>query len=356
MIDIMVITNIQARNFSRELQTEVRDYFKRHKLSKKGNRELYLKTALLLGLFFSTIAVIFIFQPAYYWILYLFLGVLMAGIGMGIMHDGVHGAYSENERINSLMGAVIYLCAGIKRNWNAQHNILHHSHTNIAGKDQDLEAGRIIRFHRFADRFWFHQFQKFYAFFAYSLLTLNWSLTSDILQTIRFSKNPDTKMLYKNMRRVWIELILLKIGLFGFWLGLPVLLGMSFGQAVSGFVLMHLVAGSILAHIFQLAHVHEEVPVFTEKPTADMRMVYQFLTTQNFATRNKFLTWYSGGLNHQIEHHAFPNISHVHLPKIRDIVEQIAEKHGVTYREVLTFWRAISEHYAHIGKLGFSQH
>ena len=32
-------------------------------------------------------------------------------------------------------------------------------------------------------------------------------------------------------------------------------------------------------------------------------MSHQLKTTCNFGTKSKLLTWYSGGLNHQIEHH-----------------------------------------------------
>jgi linoleoyl-CoA desaturase len=35
----------------------------------------------------------------------------------------------------------------------------------------------------------------------------------------------------------------------------------------------------------------------------------------NFCS-NAIVNWYTGGLNHQIEHHIFPHISHVHYGKI----------------------------------------
>ena len=37
--------------------------------------------------------------------------------------------------------------------------------------------------------------------------------------------------------------------------------------------------------------------------------IHQLLTTVNFSTKNRFINWFTGGLNHQIEHHIFPNIS-----------------------------------------------
>jgi fatty acid desaturase len=42
------------------------------------------------------------------------------------------------------MGGTIYILAGNVHNWQVQHNVLHHTYTNIPGHDEDLDAGRII--------------------------------------------------------------------------------------------------------------------------------------------------------------------------------------------------------------------
>jgi linoleoyl-CoA desaturase len=44
------------------------------------------------------------------------------------------------------MGGTIYILAGNVYNWQVQHNVLHHTYTNIIGHDEDLDAGRIMRF------------------------------------------------------------------------------------------------------------------------------------------------------------------------------------------------------------------
>jgi fatty acid desaturase len=48
--------------------------------------------------------------------------------------------------VNKFMGGTIYILAGNVHNWQVQHNVLHHTYTNIPGHDEDLDAGRIIRF------------------------------------------------------------------------------------------------------------------------------------------------------------------------------------------------------------------
>ena len=60
-------------------------------------------------------------------------------------------------------------------------------------------------------------------------------------------------------------------------------------------------------------------------------------TTTNFAVKNKWLSWYVGGLNFQVEHHLFPKISHVHYPAIAPIVRSTAAEFHIPYLEYNTF-------------------
>jgi fatty acid desaturase len=64
----------------------------------------------------------------------------MAGVGMNVMHDGNHGSYSTKNWVNKFMGGTIYVLAGNVYNWQVQHNVLHHTYTNIPGHDEDLDA------------------------------------------------------------------------------------------------------------------------------------------------------------------------------------------------------------------------
>ena len=62
------------------------------------------------------------------------------------MHDGNHGSFSKYPWVNKLMGGSIYILAGNVFNWKIQHNLLHHTYTNIKDHDEDLEAGVIAFF------------------------------------------------------------------------------------------------------------------------------------------------------------------------------------------------------------------
>jgi fatty acid desaturase len=48
--------------------------------------------------------------------------------------------YSNKSWVNKFMGGTIYVLAGNVYNWQVQHNVLHHTYTNIPGHDEDLDA------------------------------------------------------------------------------------------------------------------------------------------------------------------------------------------------------------------------
>jgi linoleoyl-CoA desaturase len=64
---------------------------------------------------------------------------------------------------------------------------------------------------------------------------------------------------------------------------------------------------------------------------------HQLKTTTNFAQKSWFFSWFVGGLNFQVEHHLFPKISHIHYPKINEIVKNTCAEFGIPYQENDTF-------------------
>ena len=89
----------------------------------------------------------------------------MAGVGMNVMHDGNHGSFSKYDWVNKIMGGSIYILAGNVFNWKVQHNVLHHTFTNVHGHDEDLEAGKILRFSKHINGCLIIDFSIFILFF-----------------------------------------------------------------------------------------------------------------------------------------------------------------------------------------------
>ncbi|MBI3133105.1 MAG: acyl-CoA desaturase [Bacteroidetes bacterium] len=347
-------------DFDRTLKKRVRDYFKENNISKYANGEMVVKTVSMLAIYLVPFILMLTGIITNGWLIalcWVVMGIGMAGIGMGVMHDANHGAYSKNDTINKIIGKVIILVGGFAANWKIQHNILHHSYTNIQGHDEDISApGGLLRFSPNCELKKAHRFQYLYAWFFYGLLTISWSTGKDFVQIARYKKQGLTETQNKKFAPLIWELILDKMLYYGFIIVLPLIfMDLAWWQLVLMLFLMHFTAGIILSTVFQLAHVIPE----TNFPVADQNMnmannwtVHQLETTGNFAPKNRVLNWFVGGLNYQVEHHLFPNICHVHYRKISAIVKQTAREFGVTYNSEPSFFRALANHTRMLKVLG----
>ena len=146
-------SRVDSTKFFRTLNKRINDYFKENKLKKTGNWKLYLKTIVMFSIFLTPYFLILTIEMSQ-WVqllLTVVIGIGMAGVGMNVMHDGNHGSFSSKKWVNNLMGSSIYILAGNAFNWKVQHNVLHHTYTNIQGHDEDIDAGRVIRFSKHAD-------------------------------------------------------------------------------------------------------------------------------------------------------------------------------------------------------------
>ncbi len=344
--------------FFRTLNTRVNNYFKDNNISKTGNWKLHLKTIILFTVYLAPYFLIISLTNMPFWlflILSILIGIGMAGIGMNVMHDGNHGSFSNKNWVNKFMGGTIYILAGNVYNWQVQHNVLHHTYTNIHGHDEDLDAGRIIRFTKEAEWHSFHKFQHYYSFFLYGLLTFNWCLTTDFKQMGQYLKRKLSYGEPKSSKFLWTTLVISKIIYFAVWIVIPMVLGISWWKVLIGFTAMHYTAGLILSIVFQLAHVVDETtnPIPNEVGEIENTWaIHQLYTTANFAPKNKIVNWFTGGLNHQVEHHLYPHISHVHYGKIAEFVKQTALECNLPYNEFKTMRSAVFAHYKHLRDLG----
>ncbi|MGB5384048.1 MAG: acyl-CoA desaturase [Lutimonas sp.] len=345
-------------NFFRTLNKRVNDYFKDQGIKKTGNWKLYSKAALMFTIYLLPfILVLSVDMPGWLQlILAVIAGIGMAGVGMNVMHDANHESFSDKNWINKLMGGSMYILAGNVYNWQVQHNVLHHTYTNIQGYDEDIEAGRIIRFSEHSKQLKVHRFQKYYSLFLYGLLSLNWAITTDFKQTRNYLRRKLSFGKLPSPVKQWTTLIISKIIYYFIWIGLPLLLtDLAWWQIAIGFVVMHYTAGMILSVIFQLAHVmpNTEMPLPDENGNMEHTWaIHQLFTTSNFAINNKLVNFYTGGLNHQVEHHIFPHISHIHYKKISEIVRNTAKEFNLPYNEYRTMVEAFVQHFKQLNYLG----
>lgn len=280
------------------------------------------------------------------------MGLCMAGIGFGIQHDGGHKACSSRDWINTLCAGTLDLIGASSYLWKWKHGILHHQYTNIEGVDSDIELGIFGRLAPSQPRLPHHRWQHIYLWPLYGFLTLKWKLFDDFRDMAqgRIGRQPVP-------RPKGMDLALFLTGK-ALYLGLALALPLSLHKAMDVlplYVLAELVLGATLSVVFQLAHAVElaEFPTLPDDGRLESGwMAHQLRTTVNFSPRSSLVTWLVGGLNHQVEHHLFPRICHVHYPALSEVVERTCREHGILYRSSPTFAAGLASHYRWLRRMG----
>jgi linoleoyl-CoA desaturase len=357
MIPRVSFAQNQSLEFKKALHERVNAYFAQTGLSKGHNPSMITKTVIMLSLFFiPMILILAVTMPLWMvWCMYFVMGIGTAGIGMSVMHDANHAAYSTNQMVNRWVGLTMNMIGADSYNWKIKHNKLHHVFTNIYGKDEDINSRAILRFAFAAPLKGYHRFQHIYAWFFYLLMSLS-MVFLDIPKRFYYRKKGITNISLSVFRKSLAWLILSKSIYFFVILVLPVLVTpLLWWQVLIGFFILHFTTGMILSVVFQMAHVVEG-PAQT-LPDAkgrinDTLLVHQLRSSCDFSRNNKLLSWYVGGLNFQTEHHLFPRICHIHYPVISKIVETTTREYNMPYFVFDSFGAAIRSHYQTLKKLG----
>ncbi|MBX7150935.1 acyl-CoA desaturase [bacterium] len=345
-----------ACGFVTDLKAAAADYFTRSGISDKANFAMIRKTVVILTLTFGAYALILSgqFAPWEMLILAITIGIGVAGMGFSIGHDALHGAYSSHPWINRIFGLTFDLVGANGYMWKLTHNVIHHTYTNIHGVDEDLVVSPLLRLSPHTPHQWFHRFQHLYAFLAYSFTTIFWVFIKDYKYFMLRDLGP-----YKNIKHPFsqvVTMLFMKMVYYSWTIIIPmIVLPIPWWQIAIGYVAMNLTAGLILGIVFQLAHVVEH----TEHPLPDSAgnmelawTLHEMATTSDFGRTNKFLSWYIGGLNFQIEHHLFPKVCSIHYPSLSKIVESLAAKHGIPYHVHPTMRAAVASHYRTLKNFG----
>lgn len=347
------------QDFFVTLNKRVNEYFKTNNISRHANAEMIVKTVFMFALYFVPFVLMLTGVVSGTWpmiAMCVLMGAGTAGIGLSIMHDANHGAYSGKPWVNNLIGYSLNVVGGNAFNWKIQHNVLHHTYTNVYDADEDISPRGVLRMSPYSEWKAMHRFQHVYAWFIYGLMTFVWVLFKDVIRLISYHKDGLIKKQNANVTQEVVILVVTKLIYLGYIFTLPmVILDLSFWTVFAGFCIMHYVAGFILAVIFQPAHVIEGTEYFEPDMEGNLEnnwAIHQLHTTTNFANKSRLFSWYVGGLNFQVEHHLFPNICHVHYRKIAPIVESTAKEFGVPYKSAETFLDALVGHGRLLRELG----
>jgi len=230
-----------------------------------------------------------------------------------VAHDLIHGQYFSSRKKNREFSFIFANgVMGISRSWwENKHNFMHHTYTNIIGKDMDIDAAGGAFTRRFHYPRWFHKNQHI----------LFWPLLT-LLYFVFWAQSVN----YVIRKRAWGELALIAlnamiplyiIGSLGVGLGLATVMG------------MYMVWAAWFGAVIITNHLGLEM--FPEEAYKD----FTWLELQNRTSRNvrggKFVHWFYGGLNTQVEHHLYPKAARFYLLKAAVITEAFCKEHDITY-------------------------
>jgi fatty acid desaturase len=242
-------------------------------------------------------------------------------------HEGSHRSFSASPLRNALLAYIAFpLLSGLGvLYWHHKHDRLHHGHPNVEGVDPDIKPfpfvssrGDHLRCGR-GERWFQRNFQR-WAFWPMSLLMAVGMRRSSILFLIRYPRQ-------HGLSRAWFAEAACLLAHYTGWVVIPsIVWGPAGGIGV--YLAVYGLVGVCLALVFAPAHIG--LPI-VEGQHHDW--LHQLETTRNLELP-RFVSFFFIGLDYQVEHHLFPKIPHLHLPRAAAITAAWCARHGVAYQSV----------------------
>ena len=265
-------------------------------------------------------------NPILFLICFVSYGFVSLLFAFNFSHDFSHNTVFKSKKLNNFCFTAIYTLVGAHAAaWKKRHVHSHHFAPNVEGYDSDLEISRLIRVTPESKWYSFHRFQYIYAPFAYTSYSLFWIFVKDFV--ILFSKE-DNQNLNKDFAyhlTFWFQ----KAFYLVYILVLPLLFSQqNYWIVFAGFLLMHISQSLFLLFTFFMTH-HVET---THYPTTDQKgyinyswLMNQIKSSNDMHPFSESANFIFGGFNNHIAHHLFPNIHHVHYPKLNRVLYKILE-------------------------------
>jgi fatty acid desaturase len=397
--------SLPVNNFQNELRAEVRELV--------DNKSLYLKMSCLKIGLVSVAYLLNVCFTLYFWLYQARLWALPLTplgfwiIGVNSFHDASHFAVHRTDAVNNLF-RYAHPWFSSPTMWDHQHVIAHHCYTNMPDRDPDLRHGLPwVRLHPLQIPFP-SKIVWFYRGVMWLTATLVMSTVHDLWATCRQSYHGVKSLPVMSCARTTVHVLgrIFSVLLVG---GVPILWflyqtlvqddeihanllcfftnqsstgtwSVTTDRASCGGLLapclfaalwavgkgllwassFYMIFGLCFMSQTQINHITEsclQAPGSLRQASNTRRVlgswsVHQAETSLNFATDSAWWFLFSGGLNHQIEHHLFPGLSHELLPLLRPIVQRLCAKHGVNYPCAPSFWQALSAHFSQMSHLG----
>ena len=265
------------------------------------------------------------------------LGIAISAFGcMGVgtnTHTSSHYGTSNKRWVNealSYLGFPTFL--GFSATfWWYKHVVLHHPSPNVMGVDEDADL--LPWFAMTVDdisassglRRFYYEHVQFWAFpLLISMTYFNMVAAGWVYLVGALSRSKSRKTAH------WIDLGAKVLHLV-LWIGVP-LLFFPWTLVVECYVLRGILVGYAMYFVLGPGH----LPAEAQRITAEAKQETDFFTVQTEGTvsfrTGRIGRFLCSGLEYQIEHHLFPNISHVYYPEVSVTVQKFCADRGLPYR------------------------
>ncbi len=264
------------------------------------------------------------------------VGLSLAKIleNMEIGHNVMHGQWDwmRDPKIHSTTWE--WDNASTAEGWKHSHNEIHHTYTNIVGKDNDLGYG-IMRVDE--DQRWspFHLGQPLWnfvnmCFFEYGIAAYD----LDLGRNLRLPKEKRSETfkrrakatVHKVRKQATKDYVVHPLLALPFGAALPTLAANAIANLTR----------NVWSHsVIMCGHFPEGVETFEKKSIPDDETRGQWYLRQMLGSANisggPVTHLMTGNLSHQIEHHLYPDLPSVRYAEVAPQVREVFEKYGLNY-------------------------
>ena len=342
------LSDADVENIGREL-----DAIRQEVMDSRGERDAaYIRrvidTQRKLELGSRVVLLASIFPPA--WVVGT-LGLSVAKIldNMEIGHNVLHGQWDwmRDPKIHSTTWDWDH--ASPPEQWKRAHNELHHTYTNILGKDNDLGYGimRVDEDQPWTPRYLVQPLWNFInaCIFEYGIAMYDLDLGETMREKRNFTpelKARVKKAVQKVRKQVTKDYVVHPL------LSLPT---GSFLSTLAANATANLVRNLWSHSIIMCGHFPEGVETFEQPELDENETRAQWYLRQMLGSANisgsKLMHLMSGNLSHQIEHHLFPDMPSNRYGQISPRVQDLFQRYGLSYnsrplpQQVASAWHKV---------------
>lgn len=290
-------------------------------------------------------AIVWAKEPLVFYGGYFVMGLMVMIIFINLIHDAVHHVLFKNKRLNNLFVYFFDLMGANSYAWKIRHTRLHHNYPNVMGWDSDIDQSPLARIFPHGPYTRVHKYQHLYLPVLYSFYLLNWLIVRDFKDY--FNKKRVIWKVTRIPKIEYVKLFFFKAFFFFYMIGVPVLVGTGWLQAIIGFLLMVFTATffSLLILLSPHANLDHDFPLPDDNnrlPETWFR--HQINHTNDVVHDNWFVRFFMGSFNYHVAHHLFPSVSHIYYPEITTALKEEARKHDLPYKSY-TLVHTLMSHY-----------